>query len=68
MDDPEEYEDGPEPTPLHEPIVEEKPEEEGEEVKEESDWVLKVAKGKVWRDRRFLRRNYFIQYIYTHIT
>jgi len=51
MDDPEEYEDGPEPTPLHEPIVEEKPEEEGEEVKEESDWVLKVAKGKAWRGR-----------------
>jgi len=32
MSDPEEYEDGPEPTPLEEPVVEEKPEgEEGEE-------------------------------------
>ena len=28
MDDPEEYEDGPEPTPLEEPVVEEQPEEE----------------------------------------
>lgn len=36
MDDPEEYEDGPEPTPLTEPVKEEeKP--EGEEDKEDED-------------------------------
>jgi len=35
MDDPEEYEDGPEPTPLEAPVVEEKA--EGEEDKDEND-------------------------------
>jgi len=37
MDDPEEYEDGPEPTPLEEPPMEEKKDEDGEAGSNDGD-------------------------------